>query len=125
MNSIQKIDIGEFTHAPFGRYREDGPKSGEEFRENWLEPAVKKAIAEGVILEIVIDDVEGYGDSFIESVFGGAVRDEILPNDIEQIKKIIRITYPNKPYFEMYKDFIWEHISNAIKNFKQKRQQTH
>ncbi len=120
MSNIEKIDIGEFTHAPFGRYRKDGPKSGEEFREIWLEPAIKKARKKGVILEIIIDDVEGYGDSFIESVFGGAVRDEILPHDIEEIKRIIKITYPNKPYFEMYKNFIWRHILNAIKNFKSK-----
>jgi hypothetical protein len=63
------IKIADFTIRPGGRYREDGPYSGEEFRETILIPALEKG-------DVVVDlsDLEGVGSSFLEEIFGGIVR---------------------------------------------------
>ena len=68
-----KIHIAkEFSRAPAGRYLDDGPRSGQAFRKDLLVPALKKA--DKVV--IYLDDVEGYGSSFLEEAFGGLVRVE-------------------------------------------------
>lgn len=69
--SIKKIVIGtDFSDTPSGRYRDDGPFSGEVFRDDLLVPALKEN--EKVCVDI--SGVEGYGSSFLEEVFGGLVR---------------------------------------------------
>lgn len=60
----------QFTEYPGGRFRRISEYSGEQFREELLEPAVKSG--EEVIVEL--DGVVGYGSSFLEEVFGGIVR---------------------------------------------------
>lgn len=60
----------DFTNAPAGRYAADGPFSGERFRENLLAPAIRR----GGPVTVHLDDVEGYGSSFLEEAFGGLVR---------------------------------------------------
>ncbi len=62
----------DFSRVPAGRYRNDGPRSGEAFRQKHLVPALKKADKVAVYL----DGVEGYGSSFLEEAFGGLVRVE-------------------------------------------------
>lgn len=59
-----------FTRFPAGRYRADGPYSGERFREDFLIPALKQ---NGKVA-ILLDGTMGYGSSFLEEVFGGLVR---------------------------------------------------
>lgn len=69
--SIKKIVIGkDFSDTPSGRYRDDGPFSGEVFRDDHLVPALK----ENEKVYVDISGVEGYGSSFLEEVFGGLVR---------------------------------------------------
>lgn len=60
----------DFSPYPSGRYKRDGPHSGEVFRDEWLVPALKES--QELIVEL--DDVEGYGSSFLEEAFGGLVR---------------------------------------------------
>lgn len=60
----------EFSVTPGGRYRRISDFSGEEFRQTFVEPAVKA----GEAVEIELDGVLGYGSSFLEEVFGGIVR---------------------------------------------------
>ena len=68
-----EIRIAEdFSRAPAGRCRNDGPRSGEAFRQEHLAPALKEA--DKVI--VYLDEVEGYGSSFLEEAFGGLVRVE-------------------------------------------------
>jgi hypothetical protein len=54
-----------------GRYRKDGPHSGEQFREDVLIPALKRADR----VNILLDSIAGYSPSFFEEAFGGVVRE--------------------------------------------------
>ncbi len=69
--SVKHIDIGvDFSTRVGPRYRTDGKFSGEEFREDFLEPAIK-----GYDTVVVhLDSLLGYGASFLEEAFGGLVR---------------------------------------------------
>lgn len=60
-----------FSRFPAGRFTTDGPNSGERFRNDFLIPSLVK----GDKLRIYLDDVLGYGSSFLEEAFGGLVRD--------------------------------------------------
>lgn len=66
-----KISIAkDFSKTPGARNRTDGPYSGEEFREDFLEPALLKYD----VVTVVLDGAYGYPLSFLEEVFGGLVR---------------------------------------------------
>jgi hypothetical protein len=60
----------DFSPYPAGRYRKDGPYSGEAFREDALLPKLNKY---GHAI-VNIDGVAGLPSSFWEEVFGGLVR---------------------------------------------------
>lgn len=64
----------EFTDAPGARYRCEGDFSGEEFREDFLEPRFFQAVNEGKKLFIDLDGGYGYATSFLEETFGGLAR---------------------------------------------------
>lgn len=70
MPSEQTISLVKFSRTPFGRYRNSGPKSGEAFRKEMLEPALKNY--DRVVLNI--DGVAGLPSSFWEEAMGGLVR---------------------------------------------------
>lgn len=72
--SIIKINISkDFTPTPGGRYIKDGPFSGEEFREKFLEKFFNDRNFKGEI-EIILDGTYGYATSFLEETFGGLSR---------------------------------------------------
>ncbi len=60
----------DFTRFPSGRYKQNGNTSGEAFREQFLEPAIRA----GEEIAIELDGTIGYGSSFLEEAFGGLVR---------------------------------------------------
>lgn len=65
------IDLAkQFTDRPFGRYREDGNRSGEVFREDMLVPALRQHDH----VTVNLGGTNFYGSSFLEEVFGGLVR---------------------------------------------------
>ncbi len=72
MNSTEKVvNIAQdFSRTPGGRYRTDGPASGEEFREEFLVPAMGR----DAVLVVELDGARGYPSSFLEEAFGGLVR---------------------------------------------------
>lgn len=92
----------EFTDAPGGRLRSDGPKSGEEFRGEFLVPFFNSLKGTEVGL-IDLDGCFGYATSFLEESFGGLARmygaEPVLkkfefksdeePNLIKEIKEYI------------------------------------
>lgn len=75
MDSI-KIRICDFSKTPGSRYRDEGKKahSGQEFREDILEPNFKIAIENNQRLLLDLDGTIGYGTSWLEEVFGGLTR---------------------------------------------------
>ena len=77
----------DFSRYPRGRYSADGPNSGERFRTEFLGPALAGS---GKVI-VVLDDVRGYGSSFLEEAFGGLVREglnaEELLSKLELVSK--------------------------------------
>jgi hypothetical protein len=64
----------DFTATPGARKRVDGPFSGEEFRERFLEPYFDSDRENRNGLIIDMDGTEGYAGSFIDEAFGGIAR---------------------------------------------------
>lgn len=61
----------QFSILPGARYKHLGPNSGEDFRQRFLlEP-----LRQGKTVIVNLDGVRGYGSSFLEEAFGGAVRE--------------------------------------------------
>src|SRR6266487_211951 len=96
----------DYSDTPLGRYPTDGDFSGERFREEFLRPALTEADS----VTVVIDDVEGYGSSFLEEAFGGLVRKRYFTKDQLELK--LKIEFEDKD-FEMYRDVIWKYIREA------------
>jgi len=67
-----------FSRYPAGRYFDDGPYSGQRFREEFLIPALSGT--DKVIVEL--DGARGYGSSFLEEAFGGLVRKGYSVDDL-------------------------------------------
>ena len=100
-------DFSPYTGA---RYRTDGPYSGQEFREDLLEPRFLQALEQEQKLLINLDGTEGYATSFLEEAFGGMARSHGVqrvldhlefqsldePLLIDEIKKYIRDTARRK-----------------------------
>ncbi|MCJ7826486.1 STAS-like domain-containing protein [Patescibacteria group bacterium] len=98
----------DFSDTPGGRFKKDGPNSGEQFREEVLKPALI-GLNESEKIRIDFDGAYGYPTSFLEEAFGGLARqvgaEELLakvdfksdeePNLIEEIKRYIR-NAPNR-----------------------------
>lgn len=104
---MKTICIGkDFSDTPIGRYPSDGPFSGERFREEFLAPA----LASGEAVTVVIDDVEGFGSSFLDESFGGLVRKRRF--SASQLKKQLTVQC-EKREFLMYRDLIWKYIGEA------------
>jgi hypothetical protein len=71
MNTV-KIDIAsQFARYPAGRYKTDGPYSGEVFRENFLIPQLKNP---DTCIVVQLDGARGLASSFLEEAFGGLIR---------------------------------------------------
>jgi hypothetical protein len=84
---VTTIDIAkQFSRYPFGRYRNDGPYSGERFRDEFLIPALEKNSAD---VSVIFDGANGMGSSFLEEAFGGLVRKGIPKNDLLRRLKLI------------------------------------
>lgn len=77
--------VRDFSKYPAGRYIEDGPASGQLFRDKFLLPALKEARG----LTIELDGTRGYGSSFLEEAFGGVVRAGFAPNIVKQTFTLI------------------------------------
>lgn len=74
MIQVCQVHVRDFTTTPGARYRTDGPFSGQEFREDYLVPALKDALDKGAMLEVNLDHAVGFGTSFLEEAFGGLQR---------------------------------------------------
>ena len=100
-NILINISRG-FSKYPGPRFAKLGDFSGEEFRKDVLVPALRKA--ETVTIEL--DGTKGYGSSFLEEAFGGAVRAGV---------KISRDTLILVSEDDFLKKEIWEYIEQAQK----------
>ena len=82
----QSVSIASsFSKFPAGRYKSDGPNSGERFRDDILWPVLK---AKTQVL-LSLDGTLGYGSSFLEEAFGGLVRIHgLTPSQLRELLKI-------------------------------------
>ncbi len=89
----------DFTTTPGGRFRTEGDFSGEQFREELLEPKYNEAINSGKRLQVNLDGCYGFATSFLEEAFGGLARKlgsteiykniEIICTDEQNLKGLI------------------------------------
>lgn len=71
MSSEIPVNVAkDFSRFPAGRFKSDGPFSGEAFRD-LLVPHLQNAEE---TLSVELDGALGYGSSFLEEAFGGLVR---------------------------------------------------
>ena len=94
LNTVVKLIIAsDFSDAPGARYRTDGPKSGQEFYEDYLRPRFEEAIDKGGALLIDMDNTWGYASSFISGSFGSLCE----VHGEEKLIKHIRIKSDDDP----------------------------
>jgi hypothetical protein len=67
-----KIRVVEYARSPGGRFRSDGPFSGEWFREEIVRPALTEAVQAGDRLEVELDGTSGYGSRSWKSVLAAS-----------------------------------------------------
>jgi len=102
--SIRVISVArDFSRFPAGRHRDDGPYSGELFRDNTLCPALTQESK--VIVEL--DGTLGYGSSFLEEAFGGLVREGKVTKEVLHRKLELRSSDDSLTME------IWSYIDNA------------
>lgn len=95
----------DYSSFPHGRYKSDGPYSGERFREELLEPAIKSY--DKVIVDL--SGTIGLGSSFLEEAFGGLVRECGYTTDTLKSKLEIRSALTS------YITQVWNYIKDAKK----------
>lgn len=89
MTMSRVIEVAEkFSRTPGPRYKIHGDFSGEEFRDRFLVDALKSAIDQNTVLTVVLDDVAGYGSSFLEEAFGGLLRHGFSKDQLDRHLKI-------------------------------------
>ncbi|MFY1894728.1 STAS-like domain-containing protein [Achromobacter xylosoxidans] len=82
---MKTIEVAQqFSRYPGGRFFEDGPYSGQAFRERFLLPP----LARGEEVKVVLDGARGYGSSFLEEAFGGLVRAGLTKPDLRRLLTI-------------------------------------
>ncbi|OWV79566.1 hypothetical protein ATY77_26630 [Rhizobium sp. R634] len=91
------IKVVDFSSYPAGRDAKDGPDNGAKFRDEVLVPALRKALAEGEKVSVVLDDVKSYGSSFLEEAFGGLLR--VGKFKRSELKRILEIKAERPVYF--------------------------
>jgi hypothetical protein len=99
----------EFSPYLGGRYRDDGPWSGEQFREEVLVPRLQQAIQSDGHLVLVLDGVAGVPSSFLEEAFGGLLR--ATEWKLEQLRDILEIKADDPdlwPYIKLADRFMAE-----------------
>jgi STAS-like domain of unknown function (DUF4325) len=93
----------EFSRSPAGRYKTDGPYSGEAFRDRHLIPALRRS----EIVEVQLDGAFGFGSSFLEEAFGGLVR--VAGFKAKELHEKLRISSKLKTY----ENRIWLYVDEA------------
>lgn len=104
MSTTRTISVAnEFSPAPAGRYRDDGPFPGEVFRDTILVPALREVNE----VTVDLDGAAGFGSSFLEEAFGGLVR--VSGFSEAELRRRLHIRSSRQSY-EMR---IWNYIQEA------------
>jgi len=95
----------DFSKMPCVRMRNDGKKSGEEFRDDILVPALKSNDK----VTVDLDGVLSLGSSFLEEAFGGLVRKGYYTAKELSSKLIVKFQV------ESYVKETWDYVKAARK----------
>lgn len=109
--------VKEYTDSPGARYENQGPFSGERFRDEILYPKFIEAIENGDKVFVNLDGGYGYGSSFLEETFGGLVRRlKLEKNDnYKKVTQIEIISNDNYVWIEKIRKYINDAIKNPVK----------
>ena len=88
----------DFSDIPGARHIKNDDYSAELFRETVLIPKLMEAIDKNEILEVNLDGTVGCCSSFLEEVFGGLVRKNVVC--IRDILKYLVVTSDEKMQYE-------------------------
>jgi len=86
----------EFSPTPGGRFKRNGPWSGEAFRDDVLQGLLRDAVEAGDRLTVILDGASGYGSSFLEEAFGGLIRRKMFTG--KQVKQHLVIQAQDSLY---------------------------
>lgn len=103
----------DYTTTPGARYLEDGPFSGQDFREKHLERAWRS----GDTIEIWLDGTEGYATSFLEEAFGGLARQH-MDAPLDEVQRRLKFISHEEPQLE---ENIREYIAESRNRPQNKR----
>ena len=96
---MMTLRVKDYAVAPGGRYRKDGPFSGEQFRDDILVPKLLAAADRNEEVVVELDGVAGYGSSFLEEVFGGLIRRDVMARqDTSPVLRVLAKERLFKPY---------------------------
>lgn len=110
-----KIEVShEFTRYPGPRYRVHGDYSGQQFREDVLSEKLRAAIDANDTLIVVLDDVAGYGSSFLEEAFGGLIRQGFSKGTLDRHLKVVARTDRFKHHAYRAQQYIDEASSREV-----------
>ncbi|MDN4753867.1 STAS-like domain-containing protein [Porphyromonadaceae bacterium W3.11] len=105
---MNKLRIVDFTEYPGLRHCKISEASGEEYYHTILNEEFAKTVKDNAILQVDLDNTDGYASSFLDEAFGNLVYDFTL--DI--VKKHIQIISNLEPHWKKMleeKTFIeWE-----------------
>jgi STAS-like domain of unknown function (DUF4325) len=111
MSEFREISVAsDFSPFPVGRIPEDGEYNGQAFRERLLTPALRDAIAKDGRVIVWLDGIKSCGSSFLESAFGGLIRENGFEK--KQVKKYLEIKSNNKAH-DRYLRAIERYIESA------------
>lgn len=96
----------DFSRSPAGRNTDDGPFSGQKFREELLIPALKGDER----VEVDLRGALGFGSSFLEEAFGGLVR--VHHFKPEELHRRMRFQSDLATYVQR----IWSYVDEAAKH---------
>jgi len=78
------IRVSDYTRYPGPRYKKDGAFSGEDFRERVLTKLMRQAIDQNDVIEVILDNVSGYGSSFLDEAFAGLIRNGFTSDEVRR-----------------------------------------
>lgn len=96
----------DFTPFPSGRFPEDGPGNGADFRDRHLAPP----LAAGKTVSVVFDDACGFPHSFLDEAFGGLVR--VCGLDPDSLRRQLQLR-TSDPELQPFVDVAYQAIQEA------------
>lgn len=90
------LRVLDFTRTPGPRHRDEGEFSGEQFRDEYLDPRFQTAREEGKTLLVDLDGTSGYASSFLEEAFGGLVR----LHSVDAVTETVRVKSDTRPWYK-------------------------